>query len=151
MSAKQIGAKHHKWKGGIRKDINGYVMIYVGNNKYVSEHRLVMERKLGRKLLPDEIVHHINETFEGRSNNSVSNLQLTNRSDHLSHHMIGNTNSIGKGKRYTVYFHKLRQKWCLQINEIGKRRYGAGLYKTKEEAIRVAEQIMIVGRKEGIM
>lgn len=45
----------------ITKD--GYVMVYVGkaisSNGYIPEHVLVMEKKIGRKLLPGEIVHHI--------------------------------------------------------------------------------------------
>ena len=38
---------------------------------YVFEHRLVMERKLGRYLKPDERVHHIDGT---PANNAPENL-----------------------------------------------------------------------------
>jgi hypothetical protein len=47
------------------------------------EHRVVMERYLGRPLTSTEIVHHIDEN---KHNNSLENLELTNRSDHASHH-----------------------------------------------------------------
>jgi len=67
------------WKGGKFTDKNGYVWINV-NGEFRQEHRLVVEKALGRKLKPNEIIHH--KKRGNKANNSLSNLKLTNRSDH---------------------------------------------------------------------
>jgi hypothetical protein len=128
MNKNQLRENNPNWKGGKVVD-NGYVRIYIGNGKYKAEHTLVMEKKLGRKLLYSEIVHHVDESFVARSNNDPNNLQLTNRSDHIRHH------KKGSGKGYWVTFYKDRQKWGLQIRcKDGKYR-SAGNYETEEKAL----------------
>jgi hypothetical protein len=54
------------------------------NGKKTGEHRWIMEETLGRKLLPDEVVHHIDGD---RLNNAPSNLRVMSRAEHTRQHL----------------------------------------------------------------
>ena len=78
--------KHYNWKGG-RTVSRGRVFIYkpdhpyCDHHGYVMEHRLVMEEKIGRVLLPSEKVHHLNKKT---TDNRIVNLMLVaNQSEHI--------------------------------------------------------------------
>lgn len=75
-------AKRRTFVGEYIKD--GYRYILVGNRHYEPQHRLVMERHLGRALTPDEHIHHEDEDT---LNNSLDNLKIVSRSEHLSIHV----------------------------------------------------------------
>lgn len=60
----------------------GYRLITTDEGR-ILEHRFVMQNHLKRKLLPHEIVHHLNED---KLDNRIENLMLTTASDHKKEH-----------------------------------------------------------------
>lgn len=101
------GANHGSWKGGryIAKK-KGYVFIYCPDHptrnvdNYVPEHRLVMEKHIGRYVKPKEVVHHINSN---PSDNRIENLMLLkNNKEHRRIH-AGYKRENGKWFKFCKY------------------------------------------------
>lgn len=73
-------------------DQYGYRIINI-DGKFQREHRLVMERTLGRKLRRDEDVHHLDGD---KLNNDPENLQVIAHDEHARMH---NKLARGSGKK----------------------------------------------------
>ncbi len=97
-TGKYGGDKGPNWKGGRVRMAHGYICVYSANHpnknksNYVLDHRLVMEKHLGRYLEKHEVVHHINGI---RDDNRIENLVLIgSNSEHLKseHSWLGSNN-----------------------------------------------------------
>lgn len=77
------GGEPHN-KQGWHFNIRGY-RIVTGAGKRMSEHRLIMQRHLGRRLADSEIVHHINGN---KLDNRIENLQVMTSSEHAREHWL---------------------------------------------------------------
>src|SRR3990167_3469710 len=84
------GSLNGHWKGGVHQRKDGYITIRKGviskiskGGRYILQHRIVMEKHLGRALLRSEIVHHKNGN---KVDNRIENLELMAQSQHAKIH-----------------------------------------------------------------
>lgn len=117
----QPGRNNHRFVSGRRIDRDGYALVTAPanhptarkrtnrNNWIIPEHRLVMEQKLGRGLLPEEVVDHI----DGLTlHNAPDNLRLFVRnSEHLQVTTSGLPKKISESGRA-----RLRTKFHLPVD-----------------------------------
>lgn len=101
--------KCHNWNGGIYHHPEGYTYIFSPDHpfhnatNYVYEHRLIVEKRLGRFLQLHEVCHHINKI---RNDNKPENLMaFKNHSSHRrfeAGHRINPSDIIFDGRNFHV-------------------------------------------------
>lgn len=90
INSNKKGKGNPMWKGGKYIHSSGYLFLlkpehlFCNSNGYYPEHRLIMEKKIGRILKREERIHHVDEN---KLNNSPENLMLfKNVSEHMKFH-----------------------------------------------------------------
>ena len=114
-------SNHYNWKGGKAKKANGYMEVYAphiegthGKRQY--EHRTVMEAHIGRKLVYEEVVHHINHD---KTDNRIENLVLMSRKEHVKLHNPWGNPEIEFKRMLNQRKTKLDLTWLRVITQTG--------------------------------
>jgi hypothetical protein len=123
------GEDSPNFSGGKYIDDKGYVRVLSPDHPrnirgYMYEHRMVMEKYLGRMLQPWETVHHINEI---KVDNRLDNLFLCSTKEHSAIHKEGNrpSESHKKKMREVVQKTKPHTKKKSAMNRVHiKKRFG---------------------------
>lgn len=85
LCAKRWNARHKVTFKGRLRTLRGYVLLSLPDHPmatrdgYVFEHRVVMAEKLGRMLLPTEVVDHVNGI---KDDNRPENLRVLTKKQH---------------------------------------------------------------------
>lgn len=80
---KEHGRSHRAPLGHVTRHQVTRRAVKVAEGKYRPEHRVVMEKHLGRNLSSDEVIHHIDGNS---SNNHIGNLLVVTQSEHVKIH-----------------------------------------------------------------
>jgi hypothetical protein len=90
-----------------------YIKVF-DKGKWRDQHRVIMEKVLGRPLRKDEIVHHINGDFR---DNRVENLVITTPAEHTQMHHGGELSKYAKlnNRKIKMIRWAVRKGWSLAM------------------------------------
>ena len=128
----QPGATNHQYRSGRRVDRDGYVLVTAPTDhpyarhrtnrtgKLIYEHRLILEQTLGRYLLPEEVVDHV----DGLTlHNAPDNLRLfSSNAEHLSETTAGRTKLWSTQGRQNIGTRTDRGVVIQPVDSYGQRR-----------------------------
>lgn len=131
------GNKPANYGGGKYINFHGYILVLSRNHPnaykydYVLEHRLVMEKHIGRYLTKEEVVHHINSI---KTDNRIENLMLfKNQQEHLNHHGKEENRKIKLCLMCKNKFMAGMGRYCPNCIKIKKKESNARWWKKKQE------------------
>jgi len=99
-----------------------------GKDKTIKMHRVILSRKLGRELLPEEQVDHVDHNG---LNNCRENLRLATNTENQHNQLKQNRKTTSKYKG--VSRDETTQKWRAYIHVNGRQIY-LGLFEREEDA-----------------
>jgi hypothetical protein len=77
--------------------VEPYKKLKLADGSTRDEHRVMMERHLGRRLKTSEHVHHVNEI---KTDNRIDNFEVKSKAEHARAHMLGK--SLSKATRLKI-------------------------------------------------
>jgi hypothetical protein len=127
--------KHRQRNGGINRKTGtmkhrGYILEWAPKHPfnvkgYVYQHRLVMEKYLGRYLLREELVHHKNHQ---KDDNRPENLEVLSSKQHVTEHkgimvflngeVLNFSDACKKLGRTPATLREARYKRCLSHQQV---------------------------------
>jgi hypothetical protein len=137
----KFGTRNHAFEEGRRISLGGYAQVTAPHGHprakiartkktgWVWEHWLVMEQKLGRYLLPEEIVDHV----DGLTlHNAPDNLRLfASNAEHLRVTLTGRDRYFSEAGRQNMFL-RHRQPEALQRVDIHRQRKEAGAVRLRQ-------------------
>ncbi len=120
-----------------------YKKIRVGKGKTRDEHRIAMEKLIGRTLSRKEHVHHRNGN---KLDNSIENLEVISSSEHARLHMKGR-------KLSEITKFRIKEsvgKTCLRGEQCKNSKLSEEIVRQIKTMLKEGERLVDIGRKLGI-